>query len=88
MVSLMVSLNLHVACPLSPYLFLLVTKGLHAFFKKAEDDGDFMGVSLCLASPQVSHFLFVDDSLIFCRAIVTECVKIQAILFKYEQASG
>lgn len=29
--------------PLSPYLFLLVTDGLHALLKKAEDDGDLRG---------------------------------------------
>lgn len=28
---------------LSPYLFLLVTEGLHALFKKTEDDGDLRG---------------------------------------------
>lgn len=74
--------------PLSPYLFLLVTEGLHALFKMVEDDGDFMGVSLSLAGPRISHLLFADDSLIFCKATATECVKIQAILFKYEQALG
>lgn len=73
--------------PLSPYLFLLVTKGLHAVFEKAKESGDIRGVSLCLVGPRVSHLLFVDDSLVFCRATISECVKIQSILYKYEQAS-
>ena len=74
--------------PLSPYLFLLVTEGLHALFKKAEENENIMGVSLCAASPQVFHLLFADDSLVFCRATIAECVQIQSLLFIYEQASG
>lgn len=41
--------------PLSPYLFLLVTEGLHSLFKKAEDDGAVRGVSLYANGPQISH---------------------------------
>lgn len=73
--------------PLSPYLFLLVTEELHALFKEALESGDIWGVSLCPARPRVSHLLFTDDSLVF-LAIVAESVKIQSILYKYEQASG
>ena len=54
--------------PLSPYLFLLVTEGLHALLKKAEENENIKGISLCAAGPRVSHLLFEDDSLVFCRA--------------------
>lgn len=74
--------------PLSPYLFLLVIEGLHAIFRKAEEKGDISGVSLCLAGPQISHLLFADDNLVFCRASVSERVKLQSILYSYKQASG
>lgn len=63
-------------------------EGLHALFKQAEGDGDIRGVSLCHAGPEVSHLLFASDSLVFCRAIVSECLKIQSLLYQYEQASG
>ena len=74
--------------PFSPYLFLLVTEGLHALFKKAKENENIMGVSLCAAGPRVVHLLFADDSLVFCRATIAECVQIQSSLFLYEQASG
>ena len=74
--------------PLSPYLFLLVTKGLHALYEEAKENGEIEGVSLCPTGPHISHLLFADDSLVFCRAIVAKSVKVQSILYKYEHASG
>ena len=74
--------------PLLPYLFLLVTKGLHALFDQAKGIRDIRGVSLCPAGPKVSHLLFADDSVVFYRATVSECVKIQTILYQYKQASS
>ena len=73
----------------SPFLVyvLTVTEGLHAFLKKAESDGEIMGVSLCAARPRMSHLLFADDSLVFCRATISDSVKVQSILNLYEQAS-
>ena len=74
--------------PLSLYLFLLVIEGLHALFTKAEVDSALRGVSICAASPKISHLLFADDSLVFCRATIAECVQIQSLLQLNEQASG
>ena len=80
--------GLHLCDPLSPYLFLLVTEGLNALFKQAECGGEIRGVSLCPAGLRISHLLFAEDSLVFCRAIVSECVKIQSLLYLYELASS
>lgn len=51
--------------PFSPYLFLLVIEGLHTLFKKAKDNDVIRGVSMCATRPQISHLLFMDDSLVF-----------------------
>ena len=40
------------------------------------------------ACPSVSHLLFADDSLFFCKAKKEECERILRILKEYKAASG
>jgi len=51
--------------PLSPFLFLLCTEGLHGLISQAAHIGDIHGFQLCRRSPKLTHLLFVDDSLLF-----------------------
>ena len=44
--------------PLSPFLSLLCTKGLHSFISKAESDGEIKGYSLSRRSPRLTLLLF------------------------------
>ena len=74
--------------PISPYLFLLCSEGLHALFEKAAYDGLIRGISLCRNGPRLTHLFFADDSLLFCMASMQECNHIQAILADFEAASG
>ena len=74
--------------PLSPYLFLLRTKGFYGLLRKAGENEDRRGVSICRSAPKLTHLLFADGSLIFCRAKINEYEKLLEILATYEQASG
>ena len=75
--------------PLSLFLFLLCTEGLNGMIKKkAERRGEIHEYSLCRRGPKLTHLLFADDSLLFCRATMEECGKVLEILERYEEASG
>ena len=74
--------------PLSPYLFLLCVKGLSSLIKSSVVMGTLEGVAICWNSPKLSHLFFANDSLIFCKASLSECDALQNILSVYEQASG
>ena len=49
--------------PLSPYLFLLCSEGLHRLIQAVANNGDIKGVSICHNGPKLTHLLFADDSL-------------------------
>ena len=61
--------------PLSPFLFLLCTEGLNGLINNAAAKGDIKGYSLCRNGPSLTHLLFADNSLLFCRATIQECQK-------------
>ena len=74
--------------PISPYLFLICAEGLSAMLKKEESEGHIKGVAVCRGAPRVSHLLFADDSIIFCRALITECERVLKVLDDYERDLG
>ena len=74
--------------PLSPYLFLFCAEGLNALLQNAATIGDIQGFSVCRNGPKLTHLLFADDCLIFCRSTLEECNKVQELLAYYEVASG
>ncbi|MDO7987362.1 reverse transcriptase domain-containing protein, partial [Sweet potato little leaf phytoplasma] len=73
--------------PLSPYLFILVTEGLSHLISNANARGCISGLS-CSNGPLISHLLFADDSIIFCKAAEQELVSLKNLLILYESASG
>ena len=73
--------------PLSPYLFLFCIERLHRLITRAATSGDIRGVSICKNGPKLTHLLFIDDSLVFCRSTEAECCKLLHILATYERAS-
>ena len=74
--------------PLSPYLFLLCAEGFSSLLAKAQDGGRLHGVSICRRASCISHLLFADDSLLFCRANQEEVQVISETLQTYAAASG
>ena len=54
--------------PLSPYLFLICVEGLWSLIYNAYVQGDISRCKIVCMSPSISHFLFADDSLLFCKA--------------------
>lgn len=70
-----------------PYLFLLITKGLSSLLQEANSRGALHGIECAPTCPKISHLLFVDDSLIFCRAGESNFFALKTILKQFELAS-
>ena len=73
---------------LSPYLFIMFTEALIVNIKTAERVKQLTGLKVARACPAISHLLFADDSLFFCKANKEECQTIIRILKEYEAVSG
>lgn len=58
--------------PLSPFLFILVTELLSRILYKAENLEMFHGIRVAHLAPPISHLLFADDLVVFCRGDVKE----------------
>ena len=74
--------------PLSPFLFLLCTEGLHGLFSQVAGQGEIHGYLLCKNGPKLTHLFFADDSLLFCRSTPQECDKVLELLDTYSKYSG
>ncbi|XP_023645887.1 uncharacterized protein LOC111832631 [Capsella rubella] len=74
--------------PLSPYLFILCTEVLISNIRKAEQEKLITGIKVANKCPPISHLLFADDSLFFCKTTREQCETILRMLKKYEMASG
>ncbi|XP_075640505.1 uncharacterized protein LOC142612276 [Castanea sativa] len=55
-------------------------EGLTSLLTKVEHDGRIHGVSVCRSVPKISNLMFVDDSLLFCRATQGEVEVINEVL--------
>ncbi|XP_030928535.1 uncharacterized protein LOC115954743 [Quercus lobata] len=74
--------------PLSSFLFLLCTGGLHGLIRQDANSGDITSFALCRRGPKLTHLFFADDSLLFCRATPRECDKVMDLLSNYKNVSG
>jgi hypothetical protein len=74
--------------PLSPYLFIICADVLSGLISKAQDNQIIHGIRVDPGAPEISHLLFADDSLLFCRATTSEATAIANIIHTYQGASG
>jgi hypothetical protein len=74
--------------PLSPYLFIICADVLSNLLIKAQNDKKIKGVKIAQGAPEITHLLFADDSLMFCRANKEEITYIKNIISDYQRASG
>jgi hypothetical protein len=74
--------------PISPYLFLICAEALSAMLSQANRDERLTGAPTSRRGPALSHLFFADDSLLFCRANLSQWNHLTSILQTYEEASG
>ena len=77
--------------PLSPYLFVIVMKAFSCLMKRAIGGGFFtpyMVRRIRGEGVQISHLLFVDDTLIFCEAKEDQLTHLCWLLMWFEALSG
>ncbi|KAG7559487.1 Reverse transcriptase zinc-binding domain [Arabidopsis thaliana x Arabidopsis arenosa] len=74
--------------PLSPYIFILCSEVLTGLCKKAERENRLTGIKVGKLSPRISHLLFADDTMFFCKSDNANCSTLLEILKNYELASG
>ena len=74
--------------PLSPYLFLICFEAFSNLLKRADQERTIKGLKISRRGPTLTHLLFTDDSLVFCKAGTTEARKLMELLHRYESTSG
>lgn len=70
------------------YLFILCAEGFSALIQNAVSNGHLHGSKICRRAPSISHLMFADDSILFCRATSTDSLALKSLLYEYELSSG
>lgn len=74
--------------PISPFLFILCVEALVHTINKSEAEKEITGARANVSGLTIHHLLFADDSLLLCKATVSESLVIKRCLQMYEDASG
>ncbi|XP_026399021.1 uncharacterized protein LOC113294858 [Papaver somniferum] len=74
--------------PLSPYLYIICSEALSSYIDSLQKKVILEGIKVCKDAPEMTHLLFVDDSLLFSKANIQDFQVIKDYLQKYCLASG
>ncbi|XP_048605758.1 uncharacterized protein LOC106359240 [Brassica napus] len=74
--------------PLSPYLFVICTEMLVQKLIQTENSGEITCLKVARGAPAVSHLLYADDSMFYCKQSDEELSRLTVILQEYSLASG
>ena len=74
--------------PLSPYLFIICAEGLSSILQNYVSKGFIHGCKVACSALIISHLFFADDSFLFFKANMQECVKVRECLQAYKRAYG
>jgi hypothetical protein len=79
--------ELRQGCPMSPFLFLLIAKGLSRMISTTKRLGALKGIQV-VENIKLSHLLFVDDILVFEYGLVRKWKAFKEILATFCLAIG
>jgi hypothetical protein len=74
--------------PLSPFLFVIMEKGLGHYIKTSVENGSLQGLALHGLQPATSHSQFVDDTVLMNTPMAQESSKLNSILSDFSEATG
>ena len=74
--------------PLSPYLFVLCMEKLSIYISQRVGEGSWLPISISKDGPPISHLLFADDVLLFCKAKNSQVRIVLDTLDDFCMASG
>uniref|UniRef100_A0A803P3Y4 Reverse transcriptase domain-containing protein n=1 Tax=Cannabis sativa TaxID=3483 RepID=A0A803P3Y4_CANSA len=74
--------------PMSPFLFILCNEVFSRLIAKEQSLGRVNGIRIAREAPAISHLMFADDIILFCRANEKEVESLVNCMMIYESWSG
>lgn len=82
------SRGVHQGDPMSPPLFIITTNLLSRILARAETQGRINGVKISRTSSRITHLMYADDLLIYCKTDKNEVIAVKECLDLYCKWTG